>query len=238
MARLIDWSQLTSYTTYLLNQIQISKIKDPEALYNDMPHCTAENINQLMNNSFPSIENTTMNYGNFLPKICGESTEILPLVLQHATSPVVSCIGIGTVSAAVMSSADSSILSSASMLSRNVYKVIFRPNASEKEVLVVLKLAIFCVEQGWKKVKVSLFLFEINRNVFFQPFFMDACHCFSTFDPIGLWFVDFVFGHGVLCSVSTVFCDSLHEPVDQWLWCVFWIYRGDGVETFEVSYRE
>ena len=96
-----------------------------------------------------------MNYGNFLPKICGESTEILPLVLQHATSPVVSCIGIGTVSAAVMSSADSSILSSASMLSRNVYKVIFRPQASEKEVLVVLKLAIFCVEGRLKMIEIK-----------------------------------------------------------------------------------
>ena len=44
-----------------------------------------------------------------------------------------------------MSSADSSILSCATMISRNLYKTIFRRGASEKEILLVLKIAILGV---------------------------------------------------------------------------------------------
>jgi high affinity choline transporter 7 len=36
-------------------------------------------------------------------------------------------VGLGAISAAVMSSADASILSSSSMFSRNIYKAAFRP---------------------------------------------------------------------------------------------------------------
>ena len=51
---------------------------------------------------------------------------ILPMVLQYLTPTAVSFVGLGAVSAAVMSSADSSILSASSMFSRNIYKLIFR----------------------------------------------------------------------------------------------------------------
>ena len=55
---------------------------------------------------------------------------VLPLVLQYLTPPAVAFIGLGAVSAAVMSSADSSILSASSMFARNVYKLIFRQKVS------------------------------------------------------------------------------------------------------------
>ena len=56
---------------------------------------------------------------------------ILPMVLQYLTPAAVSFFGLGAVSAAVMSSADSSVLSASSMFARNVYKLIFRPSVSK-----------------------------------------------------------------------------------------------------------
>ncbi|KAK3709178.1 hypothetical protein RRG08_030857 [Elysia crispata] len=70
---------------------------------------------------------------------------ILPMTLQYLCPPVISFIGLGALSAAVMSSADSSILSAASMFARNVYRSLFRTAASEREILWVMRAAIFGV---------------------------------------------------------------------------------------------
>lgn len=70
---------------------------------------------------------------------------ILPLVLQYLTPQWVAFIGLGAVSAAVMSSADSSVLSASSMFARNVYRNIFRNSASENEILWVMRISIFGV---------------------------------------------------------------------------------------------
>ncbi|KAF6029226.1 hypothetical protein EB796_012462 [Bugula neritina] len=71
---------------------------------------------------------------------------IVPLVLQYLTPPVVAIIGLGAVSAAVMSSADSSMLSSSTMFAQNVYKPVFRPQAGAREVIWVMRAAsvVFC----------------------------------------------------------------------------------------------
>lgn len=60
-----------------------------------------------------------------------DASRVLPLVLQYLTPPAAAFVGLGAVSAAVMSSADSSILSASSMFARNVYKLIFRPKVSD-----------------------------------------------------------------------------------------------------------
>eukprot|EP00058_Branchiostoma_floridae_P017827 XP_002603316.1 hypothetical protein BRAFLDRAFT_71390 [Branchiostoma floridae] len=78
------------------------------------------------------------------PAVEGEAGLILPLVLQYLTPTWVSFFGLGAVSAAVMSSADSSILSASSMFSRNVYKLVFRQKASEREIIWVMRAAILC----------------------------------------------------------------------------------------------
>ncbi|XP_014784668.1 high-affinity choline transporter 1 [Octopus bimaculoides] len=70
---------------------------------------------------------------------------VLPLCLQYMCPDFVSFFGLGAISAAVMSSADSSILSAASMFARNVYKLIFRQKASDQEILWVMRVAIFGV---------------------------------------------------------------------------------------------
>lgn len=74
-----------------------------------------------------------------------EARKILPMVLQYLTPAYISFFGLGAVSAAVMSSADSSVLSASSMFARNVYKLIFRQNASEFEIMWVMRVSIFIV---------------------------------------------------------------------------------------------
>ncbi|KAG6448170.1 high-affinity choline transporter 1 [Manduca sexta] len=92
--------------------------------------------------------NETDYHGDLTPngELTSEQTSmILPLVLQHLTPDYVSFFGLGAVSAAVMSSADSSVLSASSMFARNVYKLIFRQNASEMEIIWVMRVSILIV---------------------------------------------------------------------------------------------
>ncbi|KAL1517122.1 hypothetical protein ABEB36_000930 [Hypothenemus hampei] len=79
------------------------------------------------------------------PLTAAETGMILPMVLQYLTPDFVSFLGLGAVSAAVMSSADSSVLSASSMFARNVYKLIFRQRASEMEIVWVMRVAILVV---------------------------------------------------------------------------------------------
>ncbi|KAG8193975.1 hypothetical protein JTE90_013670 [Oedothorax gibbosus] len=80
-----------------------------------------------------------------LPLDAAHTSLVLPMVLQYLTPAAVSFVGLGAVSAAVMSSSDSSILSAASMFARNIYKLIIRQNASEQEIIWVMKGAIISV---------------------------------------------------------------------------------------------
>lgn len=67
---------------------------------------------------------------------------VLPVILQYLCPAAVSFVGLGAVSAAVMSSADSSLLSISSMFARNVYRNVFRPKASDKEIIWVMRFGI------------------------------------------------------------------------------------------------
>ncbi|KAG7482287.1 high-affinity choline transporter 1-like [Solea senegalensis] len=82
-------------------------------------------------------------YGAVPPRIKDEADMILPIVLQHLCPPFVSFFGLGAVSAAVMSSADSSILSASSMFARNIYQLAFRQSASDREIVWVMRITIF-----------------------------------------------------------------------------------------------
>ncbi|KAH8034609.1 hypothetical protein HPB51_025900 [Rhipicephalus microplus] len=63
---------------------------------------------------------------------------MLSLALQYLTPTAVSCLGLGVVAAAIMSSADSCLLSCGSIAARNIY-------ASDTEVVWVLRLCVVAV---------------------------------------------------------------------------------------------
>ena len=67
---------------------------------------------------------TQTQYRGTIPIPNDEASLVLPLVLEYLTPAPVAIIGLGAVSAAVMSSADSAVLSVSTMFARNVYKPI------------------------------------------------------------------------------------------------------------------
>jgi len=74
-----------------------------------------------------------------------ERSMTLPLVLKHLTPTAVRIIGLGAVSAAVMSSTDSAMLSSSSMFAKNVFNVIYarihKTQPSETVQVWVMRIA-------------------------------------------------------------------------------------------------
>ena len=73
-----------------------------------------------------------------------EAAMILPYALKYLTPKWVSILGLSAIAAAVMSSIDSSILSSASMFTWNIFRK-FSKNPSERQMLIVTKASILVV---------------------------------------------------------------------------------------------
>ncbi|XP_049518858.1 high-affinity choline transporter 1-like [Dermacentor silvarum] len=74
-----------------------------------------------------------------------ERHKVLPHALHHMTPGFVAVLGQIAITAAVMSSVDSSMLSASQLITRNIYHFILKPSASDMEVCVVLRFMICLV---------------------------------------------------------------------------------------------
>ncbi|XP_041054625.1 high-affinity choline transporter 1-like [Carcharodon carcharias] len=81
-------------------------------------------------------------YGLPDPMDRNETQMILPIILRYLCPNYIAFFGLGAVSAAVMSSADSSILSASSMFTRNIYHGVLRREATDNELVWIMRAAI------------------------------------------------------------------------------------------------
>ncbi|KAL1440707.1 hypothetical protein MTO96_009255 [Rhipicephalus appendiculatus] len=71
-----------------------------------------------------------------------DKPRVLPFTILYLTSGITAIFGLISIAAAVMSSADSSMLSASTMITRNVYQALLRPTATELEVVITLRIMI------------------------------------------------------------------------------------------------
>lgn len=82
-------------------------------------------------------------YVNMHPSITVEDSEKIFMLLVNAVfHPVVAGILLAAILAAIMSTADSQLLVSSSALAEDLYKQLIRPNASQKEIVLMGRLAV------------------------------------------------------------------------------------------------
>lgn len=79
------------------------------------------------------------------PLIGNDSEKVFLIMVNKMFNPVIGGILMAAVLAAVMSTADSQLLVTASSLTEDFYKVLFRKNASEKELVWVSRIAVALV---------------------------------------------------------------------------------------------
>ncbi|XP_077507549.1 high-affinity choline transporter 1-like [Amblyomma americanum] len=74
-----------------------------------------------------------------------DTVRVLPYSIYFLTSGLVSILGLLGITAAIMSSVDSSMLSASLLVTKNIYQAIVRPTASDAEVALVLRMMVFLI---------------------------------------------------------------------------------------------
>jgi hypothetical protein len=92
--------------------------------------CGKEQMNLLVGITEHIVQNTTI-----------PPSDILPYTIKYLTPHAVGVLGLGAVSAAVMSSSDGSILSASSMFTQNIIKMAIYPRASQRVGATMCQLA-------------------------------------------------------------------------------------------------
>ncbi|KAK3085989.1 hypothetical protein FSP39_011797 [Pinctada imbricata] len=72
-------------------------------------------------------------------------SEVFPMALRYLCPSTVSILGLAAISAAVMSSVDTIVLSTGGVFTRNIYQNILHPQASQTEILWVLRISVLVV---------------------------------------------------------------------------------------------
>jgi high affinity choline transporter 7 len=94
-----------------------------------------------------------------------EPARTLPLLLRHATPPLVAVLGLGAIVGAVTSSFSASILSAASMFSWNCCKRLLRPSLSIRQMVTVIRGSILLL--GTAAVVMALKVQSVQALWFF-----------------------------------------------------------------------
>lgn len=161
---------------------------------------------------------------------------ILPLVLLHLCPKFVAFIGLGAVSAAVMSSADSSVLSASSMFARNVWKLVFRNQVShDLQLKYVLPTfmnncyspAVF-VWEYWSKCVILLWIGIRTRSAL-----SDAHWHLSGWSGCGgYWYSCLVHLRSLVSLLGSGLCHSLSSitlrrlrTAYEYLWIIVGLHR-------------
>ena len=107
-----------------------------------------------------------------------DAASTLPWVIRYLTNPWVATIGLGAVAAAVMSSVDSSILSASSLATWNVYRPLFKPAITAKNLAKILKKCIWIIG-------IAATILALNINSVYDLWFLcsDFVYCL-LFPPL------------------------------------------------------
>jgi high affinity choline transporter 7 len=81
----------------------------------------------------------------FQAELASEPARTLPLLLRHATPPIVALLGLAAIVGAVTSSFSASILSAAAMFAWNGCKRLLRPDLTTRQTVVVIRSMIVIV---------------------------------------------------------------------------------------------